>query len=436
MFKFIVGVTGLIASFAWGASANQESPVITLGGSLDTQFGYVTQKYPFNSININSSDPLLPEVFEKTDKYGIVNDTKIDLKIDGRAHCFKYGGLIRLNTDTSTSKEDENSVAYQTMVYIESNLGRLEAGSYLGSYDIMKVNGAYISRATGGIDGDWSYWANTDVDGPLNFFSGAGINTLIIAPRLPTAFDASYEANASKITYYTPLFAGFKIGITYIPDTDQHGTVSNLKGLPASYIINPSSYNQTLAFRNVFQGGISYEGKFDKVDFKFSALGEIGSAKTIALPAIPALVARHDLRAYEVGACVSYADFSLAGSYGSWGKTGLIKVVTVPSTITPVQGARSSEYWTVGISYARDSYGLSFGYMKAANGGFIGQSAGDPVISTLKGKASLFSFGVDYKIAPGFMPYAEITKFMLQDRSTPGDKNSGTVFLAGSKLEF
>ncbi len=443
MSRFQFAAVCLITCLASGASANQKPPVITLGGSLDTQFGYVSQKYPFNSININSSDPLLPEVFEKIDKYGIVNDTKIDIDIYGHTNCFKYGGFIRLNADTSTSKEGENSVAHQTMMYVESNLGRLEAGSYTGSYDAMKVNGASLARATGGIDGDWRYWANTAVDGPLNIATGHGINLLIFSPSLPTAFDKSYEANASKISYYTPIFNGFEAGITYIPDTEQHGTVTNLRPLLSSATTNLALYNQTRSFRNVFQGGFSYQGKFDKVCFKLSALGEVGDAKRLLSPG--GAVIRHDLQAYEIGAKASYMGFGLAGSYGDWGKSGIPKtlMIVAPTTFVPFPGAKSGSYWTAGVNYVHHCYGLSFGYLGSENGGFIDSTVGigGPKLSPVKGKTRLYSFGFDYKVAPGFMPYAEITWFDLKngaifDTGSLGPKNKGTVFLAGSKLEF
>jgi hypothetical protein len=60
-----------------------------------------------------------------------------------------------------------------------------------------------------------------------------------------------------------------------------------------------------------------------------------------------------------------------------------------------------------------------------------GSAAGAP-----KAQFTNLSFGVDYRVAPGFMPYAEVSAFKL-DTKTPGAlKNSGNIILAGTKLYF
>ncbi len=442
-------VAGLVAGLAATASASTKPPVVTLGGSLDTQVGHQTQKSPFktaggaNIANIPASTRL--------DSYGIVNDTKVHLKVDGHGHGFRYGGMIVLNADTSASKENESSVAHQTMMYLESCMGRLEAGSYTGAYDAMKVNGASVARATGGIDGDWKYWVNTDVDSAATVANGTGLNTLILAPALPTARDKSYESNASKVSYYTPTFAGFRAGISYTPDTDQHGTVTNLKGLTKSFTAfsfpggtnpgNLGSANQTNSFTNVFQGGLSYKHKFNnKLGFKISALGEMGDAKKY-LGANNTVVDRHKLKAYEVGAKFTYMGFGLAGSYGDWGKTGLAKSATsVANGNRSVAGAKSGHYWSVGANYVHNCYGASFGYFNSENGGFNLSNLGavNPSYSATKGKAKVYSIGIDYRVAPGLMPYIEGSQFDLRDKTnlTQTGKNTGSVILGGIKLNF
>jgi hypothetical protein len=421
-------VAGLVAGFACSASASGKAPTVTLGGSLDTQFGSKTEK---NAYKLDSNN-------HKLNNAGIVNDTSVHVKVDGAAHGLKYGGLVKLNADTSTSKVGEGSVGHQTMMYVESSMGKLEAGSYTGAYDAMKVSGASLARATGGIDGDWKYWVNTGVDSTYVAATGAGINSLIVAPTLPTAMDKSYSANASKVTYYSPIFAGFRLGVSYTPDTQQHGTVTNLKALTKDYVTLSDASNQTLNYKNVFQGGLSYKGKFDKVGFRFSALGEVGSAKKGLTTIGDNYVSRHDLRAWELGAKISYMGFGLAGSYGDWGKSGLVKSMTAAGVTTSVVGAKAGKYWTAGANYVHHNYGVSFGYMKAENGGFgLNTGATPKAYSSLKGQSTVYSFGADYKVAPGFMPYAEVSMFDLKDKTRAADgKNKGTVFLAGSKLEF
>jgi hypothetical protein len=55
-------------------------------------------------------------------------------------------------------------------------------------------------------------------------------------------------------------------------------------------------------------------------------------------------------------------------------------------------------------------------------------------------KFRLLSLGVDYKLAPGFMPYAEANWFSMKEgretTSTNRLKNAGFIILAGTKLHF
>ena len=422
------------AGFASVASAHDRAPTVTLGGSIDTQFGYQSQKHNFNWADSGQT--------KQRSKYGLVNDTKITVKADGHKGGLKYGGKIVLNTDTSNAKNGESSVAHHTMMYVETSFGRLEAGSYTGAYDALRVGATRLGSATGGINGDWRYWVSEDLDGAFNTATGAGINALLYKPGLPTEFDRSYQQSAAKLTYFTPTFAGFKAGLTWTPDTEQHGTVNNLVGVSKDYTSTvSSSTNQAKGYKNVFQGGFNYQHKFDKTTFKFSALGEVGKAKKYDLSAVLAGLEakRHDLKAWELGASAHYMGFGLGAAYGDWGKSGLMKTRYATTVSTAFTGAKSGKYWNVAANYEHSHYSASFGYMASETGGYgVSVVTNPPAYNASKGKMDLFSFGVDYKVAPGFMPYAEITHFSLKDKTQtpPAGKNTGTVFLMGSKLVF
>ncbi len=449
-------VAGFLASLAASAFSSAKPPVITLGGIIDTQVGYRTQKAPFDNALATSIQNV--PVRAKLLSYGLVNDTKIHLSIDGKSDWFNYGAFINLNADTSASKENEKSVAHQTMLYLQSRVGRIEVGSYVGAYDAMKVNGASVARATGGIDGDWKYWVDTDVDFLVDSPSSTGLTTLIFAPTLPTARDKSYEANASKISYYTPKFNGFRAGISYIPDTDQHGTVTNLKGLAKKFTAfsfpggnlpgNLGSANQTNSFYHVIQGGVSYKYRADrKTGFIVSAFGEVGDAKKRI--GFEDIIDRYNLKAYELGAKIFYSDFAVAGSYGDWGKTGLSKSSAFAETLKAIANVGSSHYWTAGASYSKPCYGVSVSYLRSSNAGMGAtgfrvdseeNNGFNAMYSPNKGKVEVLSFGADYTVAPGLLEYIELTQYRIDSKFNksadfPG-KNRGLVFLTGLKLHF
>ena len=422
-------VAGLAASALAGTD---KGPTVTIGGLLDTQFGSQHQKRVFNT-NANG----------QITHYGIVNDTQVHFKIDGHSHGLKYGGLINLNADTSTSKVGEDSVAHQTMVYVESALGRMEAGSYTGAYDAMRVSGATLAKATGGIDGDWKYWINTNFTIPDNDPTTPDDRFISPSPSLPTAMDKSYRANAAKVTVYTPSVAGFKAGVTFIPDTDHFGTVSHLKGTSRSFTTDVgANFMNGEGFRNVVQGGFGYNGKLDKVIVKASILGEIGSAKKVSPAANTTtnsyIYSRQKLRAYEAGASVHFMGFGLGGSYGSTGKSGAVTNQThttvannTPTVNNTVYGTKAGRYYTGGVNYEHSKFGASFGYMN--NRGPRSIVSGVPAA---KDTTRLYSLGLDFKAAPGFMPYVEGTYFKSNVSGSATQRNNGNVILAGMKLNF
>ncbi len=422
--KKLLLTSALVAAFASSAFAHS-GPTVTLGGSLDTQLGVRNQKSGFDTDSSGN----------KTHNFAIVNDTHIHVKADGKAgNGLKYGGLIEMAADTSADKINEsnfNSNARKTSAYVESMFGRLEAGSTTGVVNAMSVSAASIARATGGVAGDWKYWVNPFiVPGtvtPATTASRAIQQNFIVTPALPSDYDTRAEANSAKVNYMTPSYMGFKAGLTYMPDIEQHGTAQ------LTHVVKKQSNNQTdtLGFKNVFSGGLHYAGKMSNMGFKASLLGEAGDAKNAATAPTTA-GNRHDLRAWELGASMNMSGFTLAASYGDWGKSGVLKTTT---------GKKTSSYWTVGGSYEHGAFGASLTYMQSKKAGTAASSTTTTAVNLGKAKElKNLSLGLDYKLAPGFMPYAEVSMFKMNEKNSTASghnrKNDGTVFLAGTQLSF
>lgn len=433
MKKFLL-TTMLVAAVS-PAFAHDKGATVTLGGSVDTQYGHRQQK---NEYKTDAKNALV--------KNGIVNDTKLHVKVDGQAHGLKYGGLVVLNADTSANKYGSSKIGYQTMVYGETKFGRLEAGTYTGAVESLGVSAAKIARATGGIAGDSRFWFNQNVNvqgfgTPTALTTTDLLNTNVIQsfylnPTLISNKDTGTYSNGSKVTYYTPKFYNLKAGVSFIPDTEQFGTISNLTGLNKKVGSNgsaPDTVVQTEAFRNVVSGGLHFDHKMNEAHVKASLLGEYGTAKSLAVTGLTPFgqtspkvgFARHNLKAWEAGLSVGVRGFTVAGSYGDLGKSGNFKA---DKNLTNNVNNSRTTYWTAGAAYAHHHMGVSVTYMESKKGGV--QKAG------FKPKYTNLSFGVDYKVAPGFMPYAEVSSFKLDAKTKTSAKNSGNVFLAGAKLQF
>lgn len=375
MKKILLGTTALVSLFAGAAFA--EAPTVTVGGSIDFQAGVAQQKATYET-GANSRDGKF------------ANDTRVDVKVAGKAdNGLAYGANIRLQADTSSPNDDSGLNADRTFIYVESNAGRVEAGSNLGVAKSMKLDASTFARASGGIDGDWYRYANDDI-------GGNGVSTYILTPDLPTDAGRTERGdsdNATKVSYYTPRHNGLQLGLGFTPDTGNRGTAQSF-----------TSKSDVGDFGNVWEGGLNYAGKVKQIGVGASLTGEMGHAETNSS------LGTEDLLAYAAGLDLTYANFTLGGSYGNWGHTG-----------QAVGEDATQDYWTIGGAYVQGPVGASLTYLSSRrdNNDFYN-----------------VSLGADYQLAPGLIPYAEVSFFQLTPDDSTVEKNKGTVFLLGTQLNF
>ena len=399
MKKILLGTTTLIGAAAlFAGAASADTPKVTLGGFADFQVGVVNQDQDTNERG-----------------HSFRSDTEVSLRIDGVMDSgLKYGGGINLEADVDGDNNLTNAGGFdsdnqgfnasQTYLYMEGMFGRVEMGSRVGVTNTMKVDASSIARATGGIDGDWRYYVNPTANGGVTeqyiaspdlildygFAGGAG------AGSFQQQFGDESTENNNKITYYTPRFSGFQAGLSYIVDsTASRGQTVSLGEVAAGQA------------DNIFAAGLNWEGKFDQVGIMLAATGEWGNGESTAT---------EDLRTWNVGGKLSYMGFALATSYGSWG-----------DSLRTTSGLDDSNYWTLGGSYETGPFGFSVTYMDSTY----------ERTATIDDEFTNISVGVDYKMAPGFTPYAEVS-FVSFDASdmTSTEENDSTVFIAGTQLAF
>ena len=369
MKKILLGTTGLVgAAFMFASVAAAETPKVTVGGFADFQAGYIT----------DDSDSA-----ERS--HGFRNDTEVVINVDAKSDAgLEYGAEIALEADVSGDTDGEGLNASRTFIYTGGTWGRIEWGSNVGPEQALKVDASNFAAATGGIDGDWYRFALADGN---NSTTGA-----IVRPRLAVAhggfsnngFTAEDTINATKITYYTPRWSGFQLGVSYTPDTASKGQggaamLSDLDG----------------SFENVWSGGIHWQGNWDQVGLAIAATGETGDGE---------LVGQDDLNAWQIGGNLTYAGFVFGASYGDYSDLGNI----------------DGDYWTAGIGYDFGAFGSSLTYLDS---------------ETDFAEFENLVLGVDYKMAPGFTPYAEVSWFEADDNGARLD-NDGTVVLVGTQLAF
>lgn len=310
---------------------------------------------------------------------GLRNDNELNVTVRGVAdNGLEYGAKIDLEADVTNDANNEGTNASRTYLFLQGAWGNFELGSNTGAAGTMKVDAANLAAATGGIDGDWTYFANSSTK-------------FLATPDLPVAYGAGNLGdestdNNSKITYYSPRFSGFQVGLSYAPDlTDRGQTVTRSDaGFSAG---------------DIFEAGVNYTGDFNEVHLEGALTGEWGNSDTNAI---------EDLGAWNAGLLVGYAGFSVAGSYGDWNDS-----LTVSNA--------DANYWTLGAAYDFGPFGASVTYL---NSEYADVNDFDNI-----------SVGVDYKLAPGLTPYAEVSWFEQDSTGTVND-NDGTVFITGLNLAF
>lgn len=394
MKKILLGSTVLVGAAALfaGAAFAGETPKVTLGGTSDFQVGFVGEDQDGGPADGTAGSP------GGNKRAGAFRtETQLDVKVDGKTDSgLGYGAQFDLavsgtdNADSAAGNAGANgSQVNHSWIYLDGAWGRLEGGSTVGVTSTMKVDASKIARATGGIDGDFHY------------FMTATSGRVIATPDLALDYGAAQLGDETteainKVNYYTPRFAGFQAGVSYLFDN----TAAD-KGI---FLSRGSRTAGEVG--NIVLGGLNYEGKFDAIGFKAAATGEWGNSETIAT---------NDLRTWNVGAEVDYMGFSVAGSYGD-----------LSDSLQPTATAADSgtHYWTLGGAYVYGPFGASVTYLNSR----VDTGATHNDFDNL-------SIGADYKLAPGLTPYAEVSFVSLDPTGVVND-NDATVFIAGTQVSF
>jgi outer membrane protein OmpU len=402
MKKILLTTTALVGFVA--SSAMADGPTITLGGGVDFQAGFSKQKRDYK----------IDDVTEASTKFATNSD--ISVKAEGTTdYGLKYGGVIKLagdnvhsRTDASDNQLGDQLYVKQAFVFVESNFGRMEAGSQESVTFQTEVGPGTFGRGTGGVTGDWDYY----VDSNTAIYSTAGVNDAKVAANYATrahlAFDSKETRHANKVNYFTPVMSGFQGAVGFTPQTNQMGTAKGFNNIHT----NPGD-----VARNLVNVALSYHNKFDQIGVAANAGGAFGKAVE---PRNPTDVQkRNDLRAYNLGLALSYAGFTLGGNYSNSGKSLTLKT-------EDGEGRRKNNFYTLGLDYENGPFGAMVAWM-------AGKSNDN--------KSGVISVAADYNLAPGFTPYIEGNFFKLTpkqnaDATKTAIIQKGNVVIIGTKFNF
>ena len=198
--------------------------------------------------------------------YFFNHDTEIHIQAEGTTDGgVTYGSEIEIEAGALPMEADEMNL------YFSGGFGRIELGRQDGVVDTMVLDATVIAAGTGGVDGD------TD--------------------NLLTAGNIADVGDATKITYYTPRIAGFQLGGSFTPDSDD--------GLNAG--TGALSGDDGDSLETVGQGGVNWEGEFGGLETGLFGIGTWANEE----------VTDDDVRAWAGGGLIGFGGLDFAASYGS-----------------------------------------------------------------------------------------------------------------------
>ena len=509
-YKILIPVIFLVAKTSYAQNSDFSSkPVVTIGGFInftsairneDSSFG--KDRLPDTQVVDNVVDNDTGTHNKMTNNPEFTNEAEIHIKAAGiNEFGMKYGAVVELEASTTNSARNKGVNADKAFIFTESRVGKLEFGNNSSVNHKMKVGPETFARGAGGINGKYLEYINMPMLADSSQITAAnqigncvgyqvdsfGYNItqkgddcakiklprFILIPQSPISHggyakgfynrpednsyknahtDADYGFNknksssqirdgsfgdledATKVSYYTPRISGWQFGASFTPDTGSNGTSAAISG------DNSGDINRAVGY------GINYSDNLGNLGFALSATGESGHFEQNSA----ATVRRESLRAYDIGTMVTYLGVTIGASYGNWGnslqpKSGIYscdynETVTIANqdcAQTNDKKFDDSTYYTTGIAYQFGPLATSVTYLKS---------------NFQENEYDALSFGVDYRMAKGLMPYVEVTKYQFQSNQPKAEglkkqssianndrqiqDNAGYVLLAGVLFSF
>lgn len=348
MKKGLLGSTAIVAATVVAAgAASAEAPTANFSGFVNFQ-AYI----PDNDLSAADARAI----------YFGVDDAELIVRATGTTDSgLRYGLKIEFEGSQSS-----NSVSDEARISIGGSFGTILAGDDDGADDALAVGGESLMGATGGIDGDQDDWYDNVAGGFATGRTG------------PDDIDGN-TGDATKITYFSNDFSGFKFGVSFTPQN----SVGDGGTTPAGN------------FENFITGGAQYSTNFGRTGLQVGATYATASNTAGAA----------DLSSYHVGGVVTFGAFGVAGSYAD-------------------NGDANATFWDVSASYSNGPAAVAIGYFS---------SEADTAPGT--DQRTHLALTADYNLAQGLGVYGEYNS-ISEDNGAGGTSNDGSVILLGVQVNF
>ncbi len=423
MKKILVGTSALVAASAIAGSAVAAEPIqLSVGGFGSVFVGYASQ-----------SNTYLKAVDKEASKVDVKGDNEIHFKgkttlDNGLTIAVKYeleaGGTNNTNDDHVSKYAISMGGAFGTVIAgVDDNaMTALAARSpHMGN----RLFGGGISEGSL-IGGDWVLKPKSKIDDLPNN-PDANQKAKYHADQLlkqTDYIDASYITTGNgteSISYLSPSIAGFTLGASYIPDTNQK---KHDEKQPTGKKI-ARAYGVGLGYANTF-GGVGVQA-----DIGWLNGGSKLKAEELALDG--ATAKSKGRNEYQAGLSLSYSGVTVGGGYHMIKE----KLGVTTAANKEVKGSFDHSAWEAGIGYKTGPFGIAVSYLDLKQADL--DLKGDLKDMSQKGRRSrAVQLTSEYTMGPGVMLVGGVgyTKFEDKDSKEASDRNKGWVAVTGLSLAF
>lgn len=397
MRKLLFATTAL-AGAALFADAAQAGMEVTVSGYNDFRAGFTGQDLSAGAgVGRRTTD------FE--------NEFQLEVEAKGKANNgMEYGAVATLwnGADFTNSPAGGNDVRFhQTYGYVNGSWGQIRAGDEHGASDFA-------------VHAPMTYDFGAQVDGYYTEFLRSQ-DVFAIAPSF-----IDDDENSTKVTYMTPkLGAGnhkVQAGVSYMPNFYGQGQAVNF--------VNAGAVGAN--YRDVVEVGAKYEGSWmDKVSTVVGFTLNTGDATANTIGATT--VAARDYTAWDIGAQVGYAGFTVGGNYTDAGRF-----------MTATGQDRDQHAWTVGATYKFDRASVGGSYLSGEgynNAGVVAGSTGfanaAPALTTDNrvDDYTAWGIGAGYSVFDGMTTSVDAV-FFDQERPAGVGNSEGHVVILSNRVAF
>ena len=378
MKKILLGTTALAATLVSGA-AMAESPIaLQLGGYFQAYGIYQ---------DTDQTDLRSTYVTQRGRIY-VKGATTLDNGIT-------VGVFTAIRAGENGDLDKASGIIQKAYGFFEGSFGRFEVGSGDGAASQMGYTSPDPAPASG--VNSANYFANP----PASNIAGALGST-------PTTYQ-NWDAQNTKISYFTPRMSGFQFGISYTPNSCQTG--------PSDEDVCPSfgqaSADNEGAQSEVYAFGANYTNTFGGVDTSFSA-----TYMTATLDDTPVVVfgktadGEKDRESYSFGANLGYKEWTLGGSYLHDNK-GLV--------------SNETDAWDLGLKYTVGAFSVGVQHIESTT-----------ALDSREDNATATMIGAGYAVGPGVNLGVGVQDWSWDSTEGTGldYKTDAKMILIGTVLNF